>query len=96
MQASEGKAAWLATLAQQAGLKERTFLCRFQKAIGMTTMDYAQRLRVAKAQELLQFGRLPVARISCEIGYSDSGAFRKTYHRIVGLKPTEYRRRFHA
>ena len=42
----------------------------------MTTTDYAQRLRVAKAQELLQFGRLPVERISWEVGYSDAGAFR--------------------
>lgn len=96
MQANEGRDTRLARLAEQAGLEERTFLRRFQKATGMTTTDYAQRLRVAKAQELLQFGRLPVERISWEVGYSDAGAFRKIFHRIVGLTPGEYRRRFHA
>jgi transcriptional regulator GlxA family with amidase domain len=96
LQASEGRDARLATLAEQAGLEERTLLRRFQKATGLTTTEYAQRLRVVKAQELLQFGRLPVERISWEVGYSDAGAFRKVFHRIVGLTPGEYRQRFHA
>ncbi len=96
LQASEGRDARLATLADLAGLEERTFLRRFQKATGLTTTEYAQRLRIAKAQELLQFGRLPVERIAWEVGYSDAGSFRKVFHRIVGLTPGDYRRRFHA
>lgn len=96
LQASEGREARLATLAEQAGLEERTLLRRFQKATGLTTTEYAQRLRIAKAQELLQFGRLPVEQISWKVGYSDTGAFRKIFHRIVGLTPGEYRQRFHA
>lgn len=92
----DGKEARLAVLAKQAGLEERTFLRRFHKATGMTAVDYAQRLRVTKAQELLQFSRVPVERIAWEVGYSDPGAFRKIFHRIVGLTPGEYRQRFHA
>src|SRR3546814_11157436 len=57
LQANEGKETRLSILAEQARLEERTFLRRFQKATGMTATDYAQRLRVAKAQELLPFGR---------------------------------------
>jgi len=96
LQRHEGKEARLVTLATEAGLEERTLLRRFKKATGLTTTEYAQRLRVAKAQELLQFGRLPVERISWEVGYSDAGAFRQVFHRIVGLTPGEYRQRFHA
>lgn len=96
LQANEGRDARLAALAEEAGLEERTLLRRFQKATGLTTTEYAQRLRVAKAQELLQFGRLPVERISWEVGYSDASAFRKIFHRYVGLTPGEYRQRFHA
>lgn len=96
LQATEGRDARLATLADLAGLEQRTFLRRFQKATGLTTTEYAQRLRIAKAQELLQFGRLPVERIAWEVGYSDAGSFRKVFHRIVGLTPGDYRRRFHA
>lgn len=96
LQASEGRDARLATLAETAGLEERTFLRRFQKATGLTATDYAQRLRVVKAQELLQFGQQPVERVAWEVGYSDTGAFRKVFLRIVGLTPGEYRRRFHT
>ena len=96
LQANGGREARLAILAKQAGLEERTFLRRFQKATGMTATDYAQRLRVAKAQELLQFGHSPIERIAWEVGYSDPGAFSKIFFRIVGLSPGEYRQRFRA
>lgn len=96
LQANGGKEARLAILAEEAGLEQRTFLRRFQKATGMTATDYAQRLRVAKAQELLQFGDSPVERIAWEVGYADPGAFRKIFFRIVGLTPGEYRQRFRA
>ena len=84
----------LAELAQRAGMEERTFLRRFQKATGMTTTEYCQRLRVGRAREMLQAGRLPIERIAWEVGYGDPGAFRKVFARIVGLTPGEYRRRF--
>ncbi|WP_242494160.1 GlxA family transcriptional regulator [Salipiger sp. IMCC34102] len=96
LQANQGRDARLAVLAKAAGLEQRTLLRRFQKATGLTTTAYAQRLRVAKAQELLQFNRLPIERIAWEVGYADAGAFRKIFHRIVGLTPGEYRLRFRA
>lgn len=96
LQMNGGKEARLAILAERAGLEERTFLRRFQKATGMTATDYAQRLRVAKAQELLQFGHLPIEHIAWEVGYSDPSAFSKIFFRIVGLSPGEYRQRFRA
>lgn len=94
LQATDAKEADLAVLALQAGLEERTFLRRFQKATGLTTTVYIQRLRVGKAQEHLQFSNAPVDRIAWEVGYADAGAFRKVFRRIVGLTPNEYRRRF--
>lgn len=86
----------VAALAAQAGLEERTFLRRFRKATGLTSTEYCQRLRVAKAQELLQFGTLAVDRIAWEVGYADPGAFRKVFMRIVGLTPNAFRHRFRA
>lgn len=86
----------LADLAERAGMEERTFLRRFQKATGMTTTEYCQRLRVGLAREMLQASRLPIERIAWEVGYGDPGAFRKVFARIVGLTPGEYRRRFNA
>lgn len=96
LQATDAKDIALPTLAAHAGLEERTFLRRFQKATGMTSTEYCQRLRVGRAREMLQFGRLPVDRIAWDVGYGDTSAFRKVFIRFVGLTPGEYRRRFHA
>jgi len=84
----------LDTLAQRAGLEPRTFLRRFRRATGMTTTAYCQQLRVGRARELLQASRLPLERVAWEVGYSDPGAFRKVFTRVVGLSPGDYRRRF--
>ena len=94
LQASGGKDMTIAILAGKAGLEERTFLRRFRKATGHTAVDYCQRLRVAKAQEHLQFGGAPVDQIAWDVGYSDPSAFRKVFLRVTGLTPGEYRRRF--
>lgn len=96
LQATQAKDIALPTLAAHAQLEERTFLRRFQKATGMTTTEYCQRLRVGNARELLPFSTLSVEQIAWDVGYSDPGAFRKVFTRIVGLSPSEYRRRFHA
>ena len=93
---SGGRETRISVLSQQAGLEERTFLRRFLKATGLTATDYAQRLRVTKAQELLQFGRQPIESIAWAVGYSDASAFRKIFLRIVGLTPGEYRQRVHV
>ena len=96
LQASEAKEIGLDVLAAQAGLEERTFLRRFRKATGLTTTDYCQRLRVAKAQELLQFTSRSVDLVAVDVGYNDPGAFRKVFARIVGLTPGDYRKRFRS
>jgi transcriptional regulator GlxA family with amidase domain len=84
----------LAALVEQSGLEERTFLRRFQKATGLTTTEYVQRLRVSRASKLLQKGDLTGEQVAWEVGYTDPGAFRKVFTRIVGLTPADYRKRF--
>jgi transcriptional regulator GlxA family with amidase domain len=94
LQATQAKDMTLATLAAQAKLEPRTLLRRFQKATGMTTTEYGQRLRVGRAREMLQFETASIDRVAWEVGYSDAGAFRKVFTRIVGLTPSAYKRRF--
>ncbi|AWT48714.1 AraC family transcriptional regulator [Psychrobacter sp. YP14] len=86
----------LSTLAGCAGLEERTFLRRFNKATGMTSTEYCQRLRIGAAKDFLQFSSSPVEHIAWKVGYGDVSAFRKIFKRLVGLTPSEYRRRFNA
>ncbi len=94
LQATGATDARLARLAEISGLEERTLLCRFIKATGLTSTDYCQRLRVANAQELRRSSVLPIDRIAWDVGYADTSSFRKLFVRIVGLTPGEYRLRF--
>jgi transcriptional regulator GlxA family with amidase domain len=83
-------------MAGAAGLEPRTFLRRFQKAIGMKPIEYCQQLRVAEARRRLETSAASIDQIGWECGYRDAASFRKIFLRIVGLTPANYRRRFHG
>ncbi|WP_217429004.1 helix-turn-helix domain-containing protein [Acetobacter syzygii] len=47
-----------------------------------------------KGRDLLEATTLPLDQIAWEVGYQDSGAFRKIFTRLIGQPPADYRRRF--
>ncbi len=96
LQATGAQEASLPAMARQAGLEERTFLRRFRAATGMKPTEYCQRLRIGRARELLEATGRTVEQIAFEVGYEDASAFRKLFHRIVGLTPRDFRLRFNS
>ncbi len=94
LQRPEASQASVTEMAGVAGLGERTFLRRFQKASGLAPKSYLQQLRIAKAQELLERPGITVNAVAWEVGYEDPSAFRKVFQKLVGLTPGDYRRRF--
>lgn len=96
LQSRAGRATTLAEMAEQAGLEERTLQRRFKAATGMKPSEYVQHLRIGKARELLEFTRRPIDQIAWSVGYEDATAFRRTFHRVLGLTPGDYRARFHS
>ena len=85
----------ISEMASVSGLEERTFLRRFQKATGLNPTQYNQHLRVGKAREMLEFTRC--TRSTKFLGPSDmenSRSFRKVFQKVMGLSPSDYRRRF--
>jgi len=94
LQAKGARAVSVADMAEQAGMEERTFLRRFKAATGLKPTEYSQHLRIGKARELLEFTKRPVEQIAWSVGYEDAAAFRKLFHRLIGLSPGDYRQRF--
>lgn len=84
----------IAAMARIAGLEERTFLRRFVKATGLKPTEYCQRLRVGKARAMLEQTRQSVDHIGHTIGYEDPASFRRVFQRVMGMSPSDYRRRF--
>jgi transcriptional regulator GlxA family with amidase domain len=84
----------LSSMAERAGLEERTFLRRFRAATGLKPTEYCQHLRVGKAREMLEFTNGTIDHIAWTVGYQDPSAFRAIFKKITGLAPSDYRTRF--
>ncbi|WMJ69591.1 helix-turn-helix domain-containing protein [Stenotrophomonas sp. 24(2023)] len=85
------RGATLGAICAVSGLEPRTLQRRFLRATGMRPIEYCQRLRVAKAQQLLQQGG-GIEEVAFGVGYADQSAFRRLFLRIVGMTPAVYRR----
>ncbi|WP_420411472.1 GlxA family transcriptional regulator [Roseibium sp.] len=81
-------------MASRARLGDRTFLRRFKSATGETPVRYVLLIRIARARERLETSVTPVSEIAWDLGYADVNAFRKVFWDLVGLTPSDYRRRF--
>jgi transcriptional regulator GlxA family with amidase domain len=84
------------TLSELSILTGRTFLRRFIKATGLKPIQYLQRLRIQKACDLMESSNMTFESIALKVGYEDTSAFRKTFLKIVGLTPRDFRSRFAA
>jgi transcriptional regulator GlxA family with amidase domain len=94
LQSNGAKDTSLRDMAARAGLEERTFLRRFQKATGLRPTEYCQQLRIGRAREMLEYTNHAIDQIAFNIGYKDSGAFRGVFHKFMGISPSAYRKRF--
>ncbi|MBV8551478.1 MAG: AraC family transcriptional regulator [Acidobacteriaceae bacterium] len=79
-------------LASVAGMSRSAFALRFKEVVGETPLDYLTRWRVYRAAVLLKEGDRKLTEIANAVGYDSDGSFNKTFKRIVGVTPGEYRR----
>lgn len=64
----------------------------FKKEVGETFIDYLSKHRMEVAKELLRKGGKNINEIAEAIGYNDARYFSKMFKKIVGIKPTEFRK----
>jgi transcriptional regulator GlxA family with amidase domain len=84
----------LSALAHQAGMSERSFSRHYAEAAGQTPARAIERLRVEAAQNLLLDSRLPVKRIALRCGFGSDETMRRSFLRLLGVTPQDYRARF--
>ena len=81
-------------LAAVAGLSPRHLQRRFTQEIGLPPATYVERVRVEAAQRALTEHDEPVDTIARRYGFGTAETLRRTFHRLVGIAPSDYRARF--
>ncbi|MNK83493.1 HTH-type transcriptional repressor of iron proteins A [compost metagenome] len=91
LEANPGDNRSLPELARASNTTERTLMRRCQRDLGMSFVEWRQRLRVVKAMPLLEAGRT-VETIAFDLGYSSASAFIAMFRRLMGVTPDEFRK----
>ena len=78
-------------LAQSVYLSDRHFRRQFEKAYGISPMEYLLNLRLNAACSLLLSANLTITDAAMACGFSDGNYFSRVFHRKYGMSPTAYR-----
>ena len=80
-------------LARDALMSPGHFSRQFRKAFGESPYSYLMTRRIERAMVLLRESELSVTEICFEVGSSSLGTFSSRFAELVGMPPSEYRRR---
>lgn len=81
-------------IADYIGITRSYLFHLFNKNLKMSPQQYLLNYRIKKAQKLLATSDIFIKEIAYTVGYRDSLAFSKVFHKATGLSPTEYRKQF--
>jgi AraC-like DNA-binding protein len=88
------KSPWtVRSMAAAAGISRSAFASRFKELLGQTPLVYVTDWRMQKAIPLLEHGDAKLAEIAQSVGYESDAAFGKSFKRLLGVSPGEYRRK---
>lgn len=79
-------------LSTVAGLSEKHFITQFGRAMGVTPGRYIQECRMKYAAQLLAHTDKKLYEIAAIVGYGDAFAFSKTFKKVYGESPANYRK----
>ncbi len=82
----------LEALARAAGVSRSVLAERFARCVGETPMRYLTLWRMQLAARLLADGGTKVAAIGEQVGFRAEAAFSRTFKKVTGLAPAEWRR----
>lgn len=78
--------------AEAHGMEVHMLMRLFQKHLGMSPLEYRNRLRMEAAGRLTAHSDRSMKEIAEQLGYRNSLYFSTAFRRVFGLSPSEYRR----
>jgi transcriptional regulator GlxA family with amidase domain len=75
-------------------MSEPNLYLLFKKQLGESPVEYKNRLRIERAQQLLlSYPDMPIEQIADTAGYESAAYFRRRFKEATGESPRDYRRR---
>ncbi|HAB93309.1 MAG TPA: hypothetical protein DCF49_00855, partial [Lachnospiraceae bacterium] len=84
----------LSDLANEMFVSTSTLSRIFKKNTGMYFADYVMRLRVRTSLGLLRTSEQNLTQIAMNCGFSTSAAFNRSFKKVTGMMPSEYRKQY--
>ena len=84
----------IAQLAQSLGFHPEYFSRFFRRCLNEPPKKYIMRCRIQRAQKLLCQTDLQVQQVGLRCGFPDAYYFSKTFRKMTGASPSEYRNRY--
>lgn len=81
-------------LAEQAQMSPRTFARSYASEVGCTPARTVETMRLEAARRALEESTLPFKAIAGNTGHGTEQNLRRTFQRLLGVSPGEYRQRF--
>ena len=78
-------------LASLMNLSDSRFRHLFTVETGMSPRVYLRKLRLARARQFLDEGRLNIDQIALKVGWQDRSHFERRFKQVYGLTPAQYR-----
>ncbi|NUU61876.1 helix-turn-helix domain-containing protein [Paenibacillus agri] len=82
----------LQQISRLCGMSQSTFTYHFKEVTGMSFLQFRNRVRCDAAKSLLTSSNLKIIAIANEVGFEDVSNFNKTFKRMEGISPREYRK----
>ena len=82
----------ISELAARFYMEQNSFIRRFKTYMGQTPKEYQITCRMKRATALLADSDMSLLEIAARCGFASHSFFSKTFKRVFGITPTEYRR----
>jgi AraC-like DNA-binding protein len=79
-------------ISREVGLTPGYFGSLFKKETGLSFIDYLNKTRIKKAEELLLSTKQDISQIAFQVGYNNLFNFYRVFKKIRGKTPAEYRK----
>lgn len=89
-----GKRITVSELCSMFSTNKTTLQKQFTRATGQSVIAYLMALRVKLATLMLSDTSITISQIAERLGFSDSTHFNRTFHKLTGYSPTQYRKEF--